>query len=240
VFKAMKTQATLSRATTQVTDQAVQTIHDWIQQGLYPINASLPAQRELALQLGISRASLREALTRLSALGIIEIKAGKGVYVLSQQSQPASQWNMQHNITLKDFYQLRYVLESFSALLACEYLGDQDLLGLEEYFNQLSAAIAAQDWQLAAEYDYQFHRRIIELSHNESIIQALKQQSQWLQQSQILPFIQANLAHKTVSEHRAILQALSARDAKAAEQAMQKHIIGAAQRAGVYFISHNH
>lgn len=234
----MKTQASLSRATAQVTDQAVQTIHDWIQQGRYPISSSLPAQRELAHHLGISRASLREALTRLAALGIVEIKAGKGVYVLSQQSQPVSQWNMQHNISLKDFYQLRYILEGFSALLACEYLSDQDIAVLQENFLHMSQAIAQQDWQNAAQFDYEFHHLIIELSHNQSIIQALKQQSQWLQQSQILPFVQANLAHKTVSEHQAILLALSARDAIAAEQAMQKHIIGAARRAGVFFISH--
>ncbi|KAA8735710.1 FadR family transcriptional regulator [Acinetobacter qingfengensis] len=235
----MKPQAKLNRSTSQVTEQAVETIHNWIQQGLYPVNTTLPAQRELAVQLGISRASLREALMRLSALGVVQIKAGKGVYVISQQSQPAEQWNVQNHISLKDFYQLRYILESFSAFLACDYLTDQDIIVLKQNFQNLSIAITAKNWQEAASHDFNFHKYIIELSHNQSIIQALQQQTKWLQQSQILPFIQPNLAHKTITEHEAILTALCERNPKTAEQAMQKHIIGAAQRAGVYFSSHN-
>lgn len=74
---------------------------------LYPHNVSLQS-------IEISRASLREALTRLAALGLLEIKAGKGVYVISQHSQAAEQWDGEHRVSLKDFYQLRYVLESFA------------------------------------------------------------------------------------------------------------------------------
>lgn len=236
----MKPQATLNNhRTSQVTEQAVETINNWIQQGLYPINSTLPAQRELALKLGISRASLREALIRLSALGLIQIRAGKGVYVISQQSRSVEQWNVQNNISLKDFYQMRYILESFSTLLACEYLTDQDAIILKNIFDNLSSAIISRNWQEAARQDYDFHKYIIELSHNQSIIHVLQQQTKWLQQSQILPFIQPNLAHKTITEHQTILTALCNKDAKAAEYAMQKHIIGAAQRAGIYFFSHS-
>ncbi len=114
----MKPQAMLNGKSSQVTEQAVEVIHQRIQQGVYGVGSVLPSQRELALQLGISRASLREAVTRLAALGLLEIKAGKGVYVISQHSQASEQWDGEHRVSLKDFYQLRYVLESFSALLA--------------------------------------------------------------------------------------------------------------------------
>lgn len=234
----MSPQAMLNGKSSQVTEQAVEVIHQRIQEGTYAIGSTLPSQRDLATQLGISRASLREALTRLAALGLLEIKAGKGVYVISQHSKAAEQWEGEHRISLKDFYQLRYVLEGFCALLACEYLTEQDKLILKQHHEALSNAILQQNWQAASEFDYAFHQHIIDLSHNQSIIQTLKMHNEWIKKSQILPFVQPNLAFKTIKEHDAILQALFKQDALAAEKAMQAHIIGAAQRAGVYFSRH--
>ncbi|RBA40332.1 MULTISPECIES: FadR/GntR family transcriptional regulator [Acinetobacter] len=234
----MSPQAMLNGKSSQVTEQAVEVIHQRIQEGTYAIDSTLPSQRDLAAQLGISRASLREALTRLAALGLLEIKAGKGVYVISKHSKAAEQWEGEHRISLKDFYQLRYVLEGFCALLACEYLTEQDKSTLKLHYEALSNAILEQDWQAASEFDYAFHQHIIELSHNQSIIQTLKMHNEWIKKSQILPFVQPNLAFKTIKEHDAILQALFKHDALAAEKAMQAHIIGAAQRAGVYFSRH--
>ncbi|MCH7391330.1 FadR/GntR family transcriptional regulator [Acinetobacter dispersus] len=235
----MSPQAMLNGKSSQVTEQAVEVIHQRIQQNTYAVGSALPSQRDLALQLGISRASLREALTRLAALGLLEIKAGKGVYVISQHSQAAEQWDGEHRISLKDFYQLRYVLEGFCALLACEYLTVQDKSILEQHHQALTSAIQEQNWQAASEADYAFHQQIILLSHNQSIIQTLKTHTEWIKKSQILPFLQPNLAFKTIQEHEVILQALFKQDAAAAEKAMQAHIIGAAQRAGVYFSRHN-
>lgn len=234
----MSPQAMLNGKSSQVTEQAVEVIHQRIQEGTYAIDSTLPSQRDLAAQLGISRASLREALTRLAALGLLEIKAGKGVYVISKHSKAAKQWEGEHRISLKDFYQLRYVLEGFCALLACEYLTEQDKSTLKLHYEALSNAILEQDWQAASDCDYAFHQHIIELSHNQSIIQTLKMHNEWIKKSQILPFVQPNLAFKTIQEHDAILQALFKQDAIAAEKAMQAHIIGAAQRAGVYFSRH--
>lgn len=234
----MSSQAMLNGKSSQVTEQAVEVIHQRIQEGTYAIDSTLPSQRDLAAQLGISRASLREALTRLAALGLLEIKAGKGVYVISKHSKAAEQWEGEHRISLKDFYQLRYVLEGFCALLACEYLTEQDKSTLKLHYETFSNAILEQNWQAASECDYAFHQHIIELSHNQSIIQTLKMHNEWIKKSQILPFVQPNLAFKTIQEHDAILQALFKQDAIAAEKAMQAHIIGAAQRAGVYFSRH--
>ncbi|MAK31014.1 MAG: GntR family transcriptional regulator [Acinetobacter sp.] len=236
---AMKPHTLVKRSSSQVTDQAVEVIHERIQQGFYPVGSALPSQRELSAELGISRASLRESLTRLAALGLLNIMAGKGAYVTAIESQPVEQWNIQFKISLKDFYQLRYILEGFSALLACEYISENDLVQLNTHFEQLESAIQQHNWQEAAENDFAFHRHIIDLSHNQSIIQSLKKQTEWMKQSQILPFVQPNLAYKTIQEHEQILQALIKRDGLMAEKAMRQHIIGAAQRAGVYFSSHS-
>ena len=61
-----------------VTDAAISTIRDRIEAGVYPVGSLLPAQRQLSEELEISRASLREALSTLEALGMLRIRAGKG------------------------------------------------------------------------------------------------------------------------------------------------------------------
>ena len=68
-----------------VTDSAIATIRERIEGGVYPVGSLLPAQRQLSEELAISRASLREALSTLEALGLLMIRPGKGVYVESAQ-----------------------------------------------------------------------------------------------------------------------------------------------------------
>ncbi|GAI89883.1 unnamed protein product, partial [marine sediment metagenome] len=70
----------ISRAVPEVALQAIRKLI--IDEGFAPGDA-LPSQRDLALQLGVSRASLREALSSLSALGVISVQPGKGVFVQS-------------------------------------------------------------------------------------------------------------------------------------------------------------
>ena len=69
-----------------VTDAAIAIIRERIEAGVYPVGSLLPAQRQLSEELAISRASLREALSTLEALGLLMIRPGKGVYVESAQA----------------------------------------------------------------------------------------------------------------------------------------------------------
>ena len=73
-----------------VPEAALQAIRKLIkEQGFGPGDA-LPSQRDLAVQLGVSRASLREALSSLSALGVVSVQPGKGVFVQAVGVNPAA------------------------------------------------------------------------------------------------------------------------------------------------------
>src|SRR5437879_990785 len=96
-----------------VTDAAIATIRARIEQGSYPVGSLLPAQRQLSDELQISRASLREALSTLEALGLVSIRAGKGVYVTSARASSAHAWRFADQVSLPDTYQMRYALEGF-------------------------------------------------------------------------------------------------------------------------------
>ena len=105
-----------------VPEAALQAIRKLIkEQGFGPGDA-LPSQRDLAVQLGVSRASLREALSSLSALGVISIQPGKGVFVQAPVDLPRSDaalsWPFAAQASPLDIFQLRYALEGFAAGLA--------------------------------------------------------------------------------------------------------------------------
>jgi GntR family transcriptional repressor for pyruvate dehydrogenase complex len=221
--------------TAPVTDQAVQTIQTWLKQGLYPVGSTLPSQRDLAEQLNISRASLREALSRLEALGQLSIQAGKGVFITALDSKAGSAWAFSNQASLKDIYQLRYVLESFATALAAHTIQDQDLEKLQQNITDMQNCLVLQQYEQAAQLDFSFHQHIMRLADNTAILDILKKNADMLKQSQLLPFYQPNLASRTIAEHTSIYNALAQRNSAAAEQAMQQHIICAAQRAGVYF-----
>ena len=109
----------ISRAVPEVALQAIRKLIT--EQGFGPGDA-LPSQRDLAVQLGVSRASLREALSSLSALGVISIQPGKGVFVQSpvelERSEAAPGWPFAAQASPLDIFQLRYALEGFAAGLA--------------------------------------------------------------------------------------------------------------------------
>lgn len=218
-----------------VTDQAVQTIQAWLKQGRYPVGSPLPSQRDLSEQLNISRASLREALSRLEALGQLSIQPGKGVFITALESRAGSAWAFAGQASLKDIYQLRYVLESFAAALAAQCIQPQDLQWLQQNIARMQDCLASQQYEQAAQLDFEFHQYIMRLAGNAAILDILKNNAAMLQQSQLLPFYQPHLASRTIAEHNSIYLALQQANSAAAEQAMQQHIVYAAQRAGVYF-----
>ncbi len=218
-----------------VTEAAISTIRERIQQGIYPVGSLLPAQRQLSEELEISRASLREALSTLEALGLVTIRAGKGVYVSRARAARTQRWRFADQVSLPDTYQMRYALEGFVARLAALAVGDEDLSALDENVEALRVALVEGDFETAAALDFEFHMRIVALAGNSAIESILRNSAEIMQESQRLPFYQRELALSTHREHTAIVEALRRRDANRTGRAIEAHIVAAAQRAGVYF-----
>jgi GntR family transcriptional repressor for pyruvate dehydrogenase complex len=218
-----------------VTEAAISTIRERIQQGIYPVGSLLPAQRQLSEELEISRASLREALSTLEALGLVTIRAGKGVYVSRARAARTQRWRFADQVSLPDTYQMRYALEGFVARLAALAVGDEDLAVLDQNVEALRVALVEGDFEAAAALDFEFHMRIVALAGNSAIESILRNSAEIMQESQRLPFYQRELALSTHREHMAIVEALRRRDANRTGRAIEAHIVAAAQRAGVHF-----
>lgn len=222
-----------------VPETAFRAIRKLIAEQGYKPGDSLPSQRDLALLLGISRASLREALSSLSALGMVSVQPGKGVFVqsLSEPEQRSSgfSWPFAAQASPSDTFQLRYALEGFAAGLAAVTLTADEHDVLEDNVESMRLELRAGDFDAAARLDFEFHRHILVASGNQAILGIITAGADIFLESQKLPFIRAGRAMETWQEHRKILRSLGRHASAPAQKAMQEHIRGAALRTGIVF-----
>ncbi|EJM95875.1 FadR/GntR family transcriptional regulator [Herbaspirillum sp. YR522] len=221
---------------------AAQTLQRQILCGTYTPGEMLPSQRELSESMGISRASLREALSMLEALGFIRSVPGKGTLVAERQPgrlvrpPSASQTDAHGNaLPLAAIYQLRYVLEPAAAALAARHitaLATPRLWGLQARFED---ALDNLDLVSAAHADFEFHQLVAELSGNPGLLQVVRQFESPISHSLQVPFADPQRIRPPAVEHRAIAAAISAGDIDGARTSMQQHLLNAAARADTGF-----
>ena len=220
---------------------AAQTLQRQILSGTYKTGQMLPGQRDLAESLGISRASLREALSMLEALGFIRAMPGKGTLVTSGRSSAAnasarSSAALPSSAELQSTFQLRYVFEPAAAALAARVINTHTtprLWGVQARFED---ALKNVDLVSASQADLEFHQLIAELSGNGGLMQVVRDFETRISHSQRLPFADHSRIWETAEEHRAIAAAISAGDAEGARAAMQRHLLQTAARAGIEFL----
>ncbi|ALZ86497.1 GntR family transcriptional regulator [Pseudomonas oryzihabitans] len=221
-------------ATRAVPHYAVDAIRQLIETEGYAPGAALPAQRELAERLGVSRASLREALSTLSALGLVSVQPGRGVYV-QEATHADGPWPFTGEVTPAHVFQLRFALEGFAAGLAAMTLSPADLDRLEVNLGALHRALRANELEEAAALDFDFHRQLLLAADNPAMLAVITTSPERFHESQKLPFVRPERALETWQEHRRILRALTRRSPAAAQKAMREHIRNAALRSGTPF-----
>ncbi|GFM80560.1 GntR family transcriptional regulator [Pseudomonas cichorii] len=224
-----------------VPESALRAIRKLIAEQGYKPGDSLPSQRDLAVLLGVSRASLREALSSLSALGIVSVQPGKGVFIQSisepEQRTAGFSWPFDARVSPADTFQLRYALEGFAAGLAAVTLTADERDVLEDNVEAMRLELRAGDFEAASRLDFEFHRHILVASGNQAMLGIVTAGADIFLESQKMPFIRAGRVMETWQEHRKILRALSRHASGPAQKAMQEHIRGAALRTGIVFVS---
>lgn len=219
-----------------ISNIAAQTLQRRILSGDYAPGTALPSQRELSEALGISRASLREAISMLEALGMLRSQPGKGVFVTAgKQPRPEELPAGPGALDPAAIFQLRYVIEPANASLAAQRAGSADLSPVLECQATMKAALGNCDLVMAAEADLQFHQAIAALSGNAGLVAIVEQFENALAFSLRLPFADRQHVWQPVDEHQAVLDAVVAGNATQARRAMQAHLVAASRRVGITF-----
>lgn len=192
----------------------------------------LPSQRELAEQLGVSRPSLREALTVLETMGLVTVRAGSGVFVAKPGTR-APLWRFSDRCTPADVYEARLGLEGYAARLAAARVDQSAGDRLTRCTQEMRNALKTGDIIGVAAKDAEFHDLVFELCGNPVLAAMYRPVREILIESQRLPMAKIDRLSETVREHENILACILDRKPDKAEAAMQDHIRSAASRFGV-------
>ena len=148
----------------------VRQIERLILQGILRPGERLPAERELSERLGVSRPSLREAVSELQASGLLTARPGAGIYVaevLGSAFAPALiRLFGSHDEAVFDYLDFRSDMEGLAAERAARLGSDTDLAVIAAIFAKMEVAHQKRNPEDEAALDAQFHMAIIEASHN--------------------------------------------------------------------------
>jgi DNA-binding FadR family transcriptional regulator len=205
----------------QIADQISALIVD----GEYTPGSRLPAERDLAKQLGVSRPSVREALIALEVEGMLDVRVGSGIYV-SQPGERREGDMLAGDSGPFEVIRARRVIEGECAALAAKSASPAQLHAIREAHAGMVKESKRHHNPLDA--DRQFHVRIAEASGNSALV--LVVQTLWdqrmgpLYRSLELKLEYPQMAAETVREHRTIVSAIVLRDPRAARAAMRHHM----------------
>ena len=204
----------------QVADQ----ISTWItENGLRP-GDRLPPERELAQRLGVSRATLSQALVALEVIGVVVVRHGDGT-VLTERARtgPVIEAIRAHADRLPEIIEARDALESKLAALAASRRTDADLAAIRAALEEMERDIDAGG--RGVEADELFHGAITAAARSELLTQMMAAIHDLIRETRLESLSQPGRPRESLAGHRRVADAIVAGDPEAAAQAMHEHVM---------------
>ncbi len=216
--------------------QIAEQLRQLIARGEFALGSRLPAERDLATQLGVSRPSVREALIALEVEGVIEVRTGSGIYVKAWPGPtPAASGNGPTEWGPLEVMRARLLVEPEVAALAAEHASSAQLQAMRAGLRQMKQA--ARAGQMPREGDEAFHEAIVQACGNgvlqDTVVRYLQARSGPLFERLGEYFQSPESWQAAIAEHEQVLQAIAARSPAAARKAMQHHLRQAHKRYSV-------
>lgn len=215
--------------------QVAQRIETEIREGRFSPGEKLPTEAKLVDLFKVSRTVVREALSRLKSIGLVESRQGSGVFVHPQVAFEPLNFDPRLAASREAVLQIvevRRALEAECAQLAASQRGPSDVLNLQQALKALDLAVA--QGKDGVEEDVLFHQAIAKAAGNPFLIDTLDFLAQFLrgatQVTRANEARHADFAQAVKQEHHAILQAIVAGDAKQAHSMATRHMRNAAKR----------
>ena len=195
-----------------------------VEKGLSP-GEKLPNEVELSRRLGVSRATLREALRALTTQGVVEVRRGKGTFVSQRAGEPdrfGFDGLDRVRGQLRDLFELRRIFEPQAARLACRRATEEEMAEILDRGAEVEARIRAGEDRTGA--DRAFHTAIVRAAHNEYMMRLLPMIHQAVSTAVEAGEQQERLAEDTLRDHALLLDFFRRRDETGAEHAMAIHM----------------
>jgi GntR family transcriptional repressor for pyruvate dehydrogenase complex len=219
-------------AVTRIADAVAKDLELRILEGSLKPGDRLPSERALALELSVSRPTLREAIQKLVSKGLLTTRHGGGTVVTDRlQASFSDPWQdmlRDHPLLQSDMLEFRHMLEGEAALLAAERATDADIARIDAAFAALEAAYDSNQMQACIDTDVAFHQAIAEATHN-TLIGHLSASLMRVVHGHVSEnLVQLHASPKQWShiraQHRAIWESVRNHDPQASKRVAREHI----------------
>jgi GntR family transcriptional repressor for pyruvate dehydrogenase complex len=210
-------------ARTRLYEQVAEQITTWIADNGLAAGERLPPERELATRLGVSRATLSQALVALEVVGVVAVRHGDGTVVTGKGAGTITQAIRDHADRIPEIIETRDALETKLAALAAQRRTDEDLAVIREALDDMERDIEAGG--RGVEADEKFHGAVTAAGHSTLLAQMMATIRELVRETRIESLSQPGRPRDSLAGHRRIADAIAAGDPEAAGAAMHAHIV---------------
>ncbi len=191
----------------------------------------LPSTKELSELFQVGRSTVREALSALKAMGLVEVHQGEGSYVRSIASEDVGlpEWNalLMNRETVLDLIEARKALETSNAALAAEKRTEDDLRRFESILQRMERHLG--DEEEGERSDIEFHLALAEATHNAILVRMIDSISSQMQLAiretrRLQMYGSRAVSEQLWRDHQAVYEAVKRQDAEEAREAMRRHL----------------
>lgn len=218
----------------RIYQQIVDQITRMVNEGTLRPGDRLPPERQLAEEFGVSRAAVREALSALRLLGLVEARVGEGTFVTYNSEERlipplALALTIEHSESVGlELLEIREALEAESAYLAAQRHEPEDLAAMESALEQMATDL--RNGAIGSEADWRFHDAIASATGNALLLRTMRsltdqmKDALGLYRERLLRI--PGMGETLLREHQEILEAIRAKEPSLAHELMRSHIRG--------------
>jgi len=208
---------------TRLYEQVIDRLGEHVAEAGLTAGSRLPTERDLAARLGVSRASVAQAIVALEVQGIVETRHGGGIYLLRSRfdAEPVPELVARQK-RLPDVLDARDALETKLAALAAGRRTDDDIAAIDAALAVMHAQVEANE--PAMEGDRQFHAAIVAAARSQLLADFYAEISGPIAESRVESLRQPGRPRQSYDDHVRIAEAIRAGDEAAAAAAMHQHV----------------
>lgn len=215
-----------------LSDKVVDAILDKVQNGEIQLGEKLKPEDELAEELGVSRTSIREAIQKLKAIGVVKVKQGKGSFLCEEPSLESIRNVLpvvlmstcsSEDVT-KNLLQVRLILEPKVARLAAKKISDKKLNRLKQHIENLTRSAENRDAEAFFEHDLAFHLSLAEAADNPVLFFIIKTLKTIMFKQFEDVYSEVGFNESSIDFHRELFEALEDGDQDRAEYTIYRSI----------------
>ena len=215
----------------KIYEQIVEQVKAMIVEGNLKPGDRLPSEREMADKLGVSRASVREALSALHLVGLVEIKSGEGTFIrqtnVDSIVEPLALALLMERDTDGEILEVRKGLEVEAAGLAAQRRDDRDLAKMREILDEMKQDISQA--KFGERSDLEFHCTIAQASQNVLITRLMNAVADTIENtmrnSRQKLYSTKSMSKELLDNHEGIYEAIKNGDAMEARKRMFEHLL---------------